>query len=306
MSTKEGPIWVENSSGLLVPSGREGLVREAHKDSFVAIKQMARRVRELYTSKGIFLNPTSSLNELINEVSRISDAWLANKTETLPPDSIFKICHGYRVCSAIDAISDEAGISEHLSKLASGNLDLLARTQSSAKDFLWEIELFTVFKNKGLSPKFEEPDLSIFTNGNRVSVACKKIYSEKRLQSSLSTAVAQVEKSKRHGLVAINLDDLYPENGVIQGSSSDSILDTLTSFNRNFIARHEHRFRKYMETSRIVACLVSSSIVSDSKTGLPRINNHRQDTMWVIPKIGSERQAVANALYSQIIGGARD
>lgn len=306
MSTEERPIWTEHDSGILVPFGRDGQVREGHTDSFAAIKQMAIRVRELYAEKGISLNPVSSLCELMNEVSRISDSWLSNNTKSLPPDAIFKLCHGYRVCSAIDAISNEPAISEHLSKLASGSLNLLARSQSGAKDFLWEVELFGVFKGKNLFPKFEEPDITILADGRRVSVACKKIYSEKRLQASLSTAVAQIQKSKRHGLVAINLDDLYPENAILQGASSDAILDTLSSFNRDFIARHEGRFRKYMEASRIVACLVSSSIVSDSKNGSPRINNHRQDSLWVIPKNGSDRQAIANSLYSKLIRDSSD
>ncbi len=263
---------------------------------------MAIRTRELYSELCISLNPASNLNKLINEVSQISDSWIKGQLEPDPMGAILKVSNAYRVCSAVNAISNEAGILNHLKKLASGDLELLNRNQSFAKDYLFEIEMFVVLKGKGLSPKFEEPDISISLGGSRVSVACKKIYSEKRLQHSLSKAVAQIQKSKRHGLVAINLDDLHPEQTVLCGLDSDGILDFLNSFNSNFISKHERRFREYMESSRIFACLVSSSLVGDSLKGSVKINNHRQDTLWAIPKLGSERQRLSDALYNKING----
>lgn len=300
VKSREGTIWTTLDSGLSVPSGRDLQIRDEHKESFAEIKQMAIRTRELYSNMRISLNPASSLNQLIIEVSQIADSWLKGQSEPDPMGALLKVSNAYRICSAIDAIRNEPGISVHLKKLGSGDLNLLSRNQSSAKDYLFELELYLVLKGKGLSPKFEEPDISISLAGERVSVACKKIYSEKRLQDSLSRAVAQIQKSKRHGLVAINLDDLHPDQSILQAMDSDGILDSLNSFNTEFIRRHEERFRKYMESSRIFACLISSSLIGDSLRGSLRINNHRQDTLWVIPKLGSERQRLSDSLYNKI------
>lgn len=289
-------LWDQLPSGLVVPNGERGRSLEWETQSFVEIKELAEQVERMYESSGIPLNRSSSLYSLIQSAKALSEAWLVGQAERVPEGTLFSVCHAFRISQAILSLNHEPNASGHLAKLASGDLNLLDRKQSSAKDFLWEVEMFHTFKRKGLSPQFEEPDLTILINGARVSVACKKIYSEKRLQSSLSTAVKQIQLTKRPGIVAINLDDLHPANSILGRKDAASINEALSASNLRFIKSHDHHLRRYFESSRISACIVSTSLIGDALKGFPRINNFSEMTCWVIPNIGKERQRIADGL----------
>ncbi|MBK8726606.1 MAG: hypothetical protein IPL96_11345 [Holophagaceae bacterium] len=260
---------------------------------------MAEKVENLYRLSGVSLNNSSSLFKLIKDSKSFSDAWLVNETDLLGITTLFRVCHAYRISIAILGLENEPNISHHLEKLASGNLDLLCRKASAAKNYLWEVEMFTTFKEKNCSPTFAEPDLKIEVSGIQVGVACKKIHSEKHIQNIMSEAVAQIAAIKGPGIVALNIDDLYPPEAILKANDASSISEILNNGNRKFISRHERHLRKYLESSRISACIISSSLVGDALSDSPRINNFSEMTCWSIPNIGKERQRIADGIFSK-------
>jgi len=55
-----------------------------------------------------------------------------------------------RVIEAVAAVSNDLPLPRIPAELLDGNLDLLAREQSKAKDNLWELELFNTLRSNGI------------------------------------------------------------------------------------------------------------------------------------------------------------
>ena len=107
----------------------------------------------------------------------------------------------------------------------------------------------------------------------------------------LSNAVSQIEKNNfQFGIVAINIDDLLPEKTVLNSKTFKESADKLHNFNLQFLNRHERYFLKYFSESRIIAAIISSSIISDIHYESPKFNNLHQWTMWTVPNLNSQHQ----------------
>lgn len=258
---------------------------------------MAIEIDGMFHEAGIVLNPTCSLRQLIEDAKLLGDTWVDGRVDGSESSMRMRGCLALRITQAILSLKREPNVASHLSRLGSGNLNLFKKGESTVKNFFWEIETFAALKRHGLNPLIEEPDLSISLEGARISVACKKIYSEKNLDKVLSKAVAQIAMRKRPGIVAINLDDLHQLDGPISGSTYGSINQALIDFNARFIGRHEYHLRKYLGSSRIMACMISSHHYGDAQAEPGRLDIYSETTCWAIPNLGGERQRLSDAFY---------
>ena len=299
-SSNTGSIWTKSPSGLLLPDGTHSEILEHDLHTYAAVKAMAEEVKELYSLHKISIPPQSSLNQLIDAANQLSDSWILNEAESISMPTLLKAFHIFRISRALISLKSEPNIDLHLKKLTSGDLNLLDRKQSNAKDYLWEIELFSSLKNHGVNPKFTEPDLQVSMHGSLISFACKKIYSEKNFAKTLSIAVAQIERSKNNGIVAINIDELLPSQNLLNGNTHQSTNKILQNFNDRFINKHVFHLRKYLTSGRIISCIVSSSIIADVKDAPTRLNNVSQMTFWTIPTLSLHRQNLISEFYARL------
>jgi hypothetical protein len=77
---------------------------------------------------------------------------------------------------------------KYLTALTSGSLDCLGRKKSSAKDILWELELWSILRWRSFDAVLSEPpDIVVAFEDAKVSIACKKFYSTKHVQNALSS-----------------------------------------------------------------------------------------------------------------------
>lgn len=289
--------WVKRPSGIVTPDGRCKDFLEYSQNSFVEIKQMAIEVDGMFHEAGIVLNPTCSLRQLIEDAKLLADTSVDGSVDSSERSVHMRGCLALRITQAILSLKDEPNITSHLSRLGSGSLNLFKKGESTVKNFFWEIETFASLKRHGLNPLFEEPDLSVSIDGVQIGVACKKIYSEKNVGKVLSNAAAQIATRKRPGIVAINLDDLHQLDEPITGSTYGSINQALSDFNVRFIGKHERHLRKYLGSSRITACMISSHHYGDATAEQARLNNYSETTCWAIPNLGGERQRLSDAFY---------
>jgi len=299
-SSTAGPIWTESASGLLLPDGAHSEILEHDVHTYAAVKAMAEEVKQLYSLHKISIPAQSNLNQLIEAAHQLSDSWILDKVDSISMPTLLRAFHIFRIAKAVLSLNAEPNIDLHLRKLISGDLSLLDRKQSAAKNFLWEIELFSTLKAHGVHPKFTEPDLQISIHGSPISFACKKIYSEKNFAKTLSTAVAQIEKCKNNGVVAINIDELLPSQNFLNGNTHQSTNKILQEFNTRFINKHDFYLRKYLSSGRIISCIVSSSIIADVRDAPTRLNNVSQMTFWTIPALSPFRQSLVNEFYARL------
>jgi hypothetical protein len=185
-----------------------------------------------------------------------------------------------------------------LAALLSGTLDLLDRKRSRAKDVLWELELWATLRRRSFDAILEEPpDIVVKFAQSKIGIACKKVYSEKHVQNVLSEAVAQIESNFDFGIVAVNLDDLVPANGILKASTQETMAQRLRDLNAWFLTAHERHFRKYLAAGRVISALVSTGVLADVSRARTRFNNARQFTVWTIPGLPFEKDRQLKKFY---------
>jgi hypothetical protein len=283
--------------------------------SYKEIKGMAVEVKELYELKRIPLHPACSLSTLIDAAVVLSNNWdnkVPYSSDSGDITDLIQTSNAYRIAQAILSIKSESNITRHLKVLATGNLNSIASGFSEAKNFLWEVEVFHMLKNSGLNPIFvEPPDIMVSINGTTLGIACKKIYSEENFNKPLSIAAKQIKNSKCQGMVALNIDEIVQslpifstgnEMSITTWDTQASVTNQLTMENVNFYNRHGKRMLSYLESTRVQAYWVHSSVIIDVQNNTPRLTNVSQGSLWNIPSIPEEHKVLLKGLYSAMQG----
>ena len=76
----------------------------------------------------------------------------------------------------------------------------------------------------------------------------------------------------------------------------------ISDFNTRFLNSHERHFRKYLASGRLLAALVSTSMLADVYNENPRLNNSRQFTIWTIPGLTDDKEKQLKRFYNQLMG----
>ena len=176
------------------------------------------------------------------------------------------------------------------------------RDVSHAKSILWELEAFTKIKNVIPKTYLEEPDIVVNFDKLSIAVPCKKIFSEKGVPKVLSRAVSQIENEHEFGIVAMNIDDLIPGGVLLKARTFQEAGDMLHEQNMDFLQRQERHFLKYLSTSRIVAVIASTSMVTDIVDETPKFNNFSQWAIWTIPGLKPAHKKAITSFSKKVIG----
>ena len=215
---------------------------------------------------------------------------------------LFRAVNLDRIADVVLPLQTVTDRAKYLRLLTSSSLDSLDRQTSKAKNLLWELELWSMLRSHDLDAALREPpDIVVSFEGFEMGLACKKFYSEKHVQNVLSEAVAQIESAFEFGIVAVNLDDLFPANQILRTATHQAMGRYIADFNANFIRSHDRHFRKYLETGRVVSALVSTSVLADVQHGRPRFNYARQSTVWMIPGLEAEKKKQLKSFYHKLL-----
>lgn len=254
------------------------------KQNHHQIHQQVDYIKKIFNEADVKINESSFLFLLLKDVKE-------NFSEYNNPLTLFNALHVDRIATSLPCLENTTNKKKYLLDLLKGTLDFMEHKSSHAKSILWELDILTYIKPAFENAYLDEPDIVIpFLDGD-IGISCKKITSEKNLQSVLSKAVSQVEKNAfEFGIVAINIDDLLPERKILQKKTHTEVMDFLHMVNMNFLNRNEHRFLKYFKKSRIIAVLVSTSIIADIENAKPQFNNTFQWTIWTIPDLNKRHK----------------
>jgi hypothetical protein len=296
-------IWQTRESGLVIPQGTVSDLSVSSSQTYLAIKENAIAVEELYAASKVPLPPTSDLANLIADAKALSDAWLTGHADKLSMTVLFRVGLLDRITAAVLPLRDVLDRSTFLSALTSGSLDLLDRKRSRAKDILWELEFWSMLKRRSFNASLEEPpDIVVNFEDLRIGVACKKLYSDRHVQNVLSQAVAQVEPTFDFGIVAISIDDLLPPNQILRTPSQGSMRRYIGDLNARFVQAHERHFRRYLGSGRLISAFVSTSVLADVYRERTRFNNAQQSTVWTIPGLSIEKAQALRMFYDRFMG----
>ena len=276
-------LWVKSpASNLLVPApaGARSAVASSTALSYLEGKEQAEAVARMYREFGVQLNPNCDLASHIAAAVQVSDHWLSGKGRRIQAELLFRGIQMDRIATSVLAAKGARKIVDHLRHLASGSVDILERRRSKAKNTLWELELHALLHTRSVVADLDEPDIVAQMNNLRIGIACKKIYSHKNVEKALSVGVEQIERVSEYGLLAINIDDLWPPNQMRVVTSEQYLAHTLSQENLEFLARHERYFRKYLSSGRVMGAMVASGGIAYVK---PSYLSARQFTTWSMP-----------------------
>lgn len=295
-------IWGRLASGVLVPQGHVSERSRSASDTYLALKQKALDLEALYADAGVRIPAGGELARLIESTKQLSDAWLQGRADKLPDQILWDSAHLTRVADAALPLRGTPQEWAYLQKLTNGSLSLLKREASEAKNFLWELELLHVLRAHGVQARLQEPpDIVATFDAIEIGIACKKLYSTNNVEKVLSNGVGQIEGAYQFGIVAINLDDLAPEDSLYVANTERQMADQVNEINRSFLRENDRHFRKYLASGRLLSALVSTSVLADLRRESVRLNNTRQSTVWMIPGLTVEKAAVFDKFYGTIM-----
>jgi hypothetical protein len=293
---------VPTPSGIVIPVGRISESSERSKTNFIQVKGKAEEIEQLFANAAVTMSPGCGLANLIDNAKTLGERWLAKDMEHANMIHVFYALHLQRVADAVLPLVDINDKERYLRKLLAGEVDFFKREISKAKDILWELELWSSLQERGASAILQDPPDIVLSFGSKtLGIACKKIYSEKNVEKVLSEAVGQVEDSYDVGVVAINIDDLTPENTVLKVRTESEMASLLQKQCDEFLQRHERHFRKYLANGRLVAALVSVHVIADVEEWDVAFNNARQSTVWTIPGLPAPKESLVHQFHALLV-----
>jgi hypothetical protein len=242
-------LWVKSGvSDLLIPAtlGAKSAVASSTELSFLEGKRRANSVADIYRELGVPIRPNCDLAKHIAAAVKVSDQWMSARVLAIQVGLLVRGIQMDTIASSVLAAKTSPNIAMHLRHLASGSLGVFMRNPSKAKNTLWELKLHAMLRGKSITADLEEPDIVANVDGMTIGIACKKIYSHSNVEKTLSIGVAQIERLSDYGVLAINIDDLWPPNQLRVATSVEYLGQTLSQENLQFLIRHDRHFRKYL------------------------------------------------------------
>ena len=293
-SSEHSPIFEIQSDGTPNQIGATSAFTSLDSSAYAGIKAQAQSLVELFRTYGLDPSRSPTLKGRIDMTFAMSDSWDRRCKDEVTFKHLLAAAQVERIAAAALSAGGSASAATVLRSLLNGSLDLLGREQSKAKDTLWELELLRILTGHKIDARLEEPDLIVRFPGEPVGFACKKLYSENNVEKVLSNAVAQIEREGEFGIIALNLDDLVPENSILKAPTLSVMMSMLEERVMAFLLNHERHFRKYLTPGRAISVLVSCGAIADVETAANRFMNARQTTVWQIPGIAEAKAIQMN------------
>ncbi len=259
-------------------------------------------IENLYSRANLRIHRNHQLFSLLCDAKEVASVWARGSFSETDVNQFFSTLHIERIYNAVRLLDQESNKYRYLKDLLNGSLNFFDRNKSHAKSILWELEVFTKIRKVITSTALEEPDVVVDMNQISIALPCKKIFSESGVPKVLSNAVSQIEERHEFGIVAMNIDDLIPEKVLLKSRTFQEAGDRLHARNMEFLGRHERHFLKYLSSSRIVAVLASTTLVTDILDDTPKFNNFSQWAIWTIPGLNAKHKLAIDEFRQKVIG----
>jgi hypothetical protein len=273
----------------------EGTLRQSEPDQAWTYEEIAAKcheIRGLLQSLKVRLHRDSALGVILREAEALAQEWKMGKRGG-SLRRLINAAHANRIAGGLLAAQEDNGALECFKRMAGNDMNLSRRSPSQGKDALWELELGSFMKRRGVKvDHVDPPDLVVDLGFGAYPLACKKVYSEKGVEARLRDGAKQLKAYDSPGLVAINIDDLVPEDSLLQSATQATASDFLAKWNEEFIERHRFHMQRYVNDGRCDGVIVSTTVLADIVGSRTRFNTYTQATLWTlnnIEPVASER-----------------
>lgn len=277
------------------------VVRSTYSD----IAERSRQLRETLAARKVRFHRDSALGQLLRDAETLAKEWDAGNR-----DQNFRLLvnasHANRISEAILAVRDDPDAQQCLARIAGNDVNLSGRAPSQGKDHLWELELFHALRLHGFEGKLvDPPDIVVDLAGSPFPIACKKVYSEKGVEAQMRKGVKQLAGRGAGGLVALNIDDLVPDDTILRSYDPRQAFDFLNNINLSFIERHRMTLQRFVSDGRCDGIYVSTSVLADLENSRPRFNLVAECLLWTLDSVGPEAQARLAELRKKLPSAVR-
>jgi hypothetical protein len=292
-------IWTKTGdAGILIPTGSTASGSTSATITYLQVKEKALELAQMYEKYDVPLPPTCDLAKHIADAVRISDLWMMAREGEIVAGARYHGAQLDRIANAFASVKNADSRTTYMRALTRNSLDMFDRAPSHAKDILWEMELCALLKAKSFVAELKEPDIVVTMGNHCIGIACKKVYSEGNVETTLSNGVAQIERRYELGILAINLDDLLPPNQIRVASSDKALSKSLSADNFAFLGRHGRHFKKYLGSNRILGVIAATggfAVLNDV------VHTTRQFTIWVFPNLDEARTRLLHELQTGLM-----
>lgn len=260
------------------------------KTTYLEICERSLQLREVLAGRNVRFHRDSALGKLLRDAETLAREWEeGNREQNFR--RLVNAVHANRIAEAILAVRDDPNAQQCLARIAGNDVNLSGRTPSQGKDHLWELDLLHTLRRHGLTGKLiDPPDIMVDLAASPLPIACKKIYSEKGIEAQMRKGVKQLVGQGCGGLVALNIDDLVPDDTLLRSSDRHEASNFLNKFNHDFVERHRLTLQRFVEDGRCDGIFLSTSVLADLENSKPRFNLVTENMLWTLDSLDPQTQ----------------
>lgn len=264
------------------------LDRSDRVQTYAQIYETVQRVQALIESRGYKCRPNSALGSLFQKSRLLSEQWDA-QSDAQDILTLMQADDAVRIAEAVEQVLNESQAAEAIQRITKSDMHLTIRQPSQGKDALWELDLLSYLKRKGVAVRMQEPpDLAVILPGllGEYGIACKKVYFENSVEKQLKKGCQQLRDMGGPGIVAFNLDDTTPERAILVQPTRQAANDYLHRLNVAFTRRHQRHFQEAVMRGKCDGILLATAAQADIADMSPRFNRFTQFTLWTVREAG--------------------
>jgi hypothetical protein len=160
----------------------------------------------------------------------------------------------------LPASLDEATFSL-LNKLVRGTEHPDDEIGTAAREAQYELYLGTVLRRANIPAKHGAPDLAASWQNEQFFIEAKRPSSTARFDDRLRSAVHQIRKLPRPGIIAMSLDQvLRPPNGLIAVESFDDLAPAVASLVEDFVFDNAQIWQRRLTGEPVAAVLLTARL----------------------------------------------
>jgi hypothetical protein len=246
--------------------------------SLAELALLGQSVRALFAELQIDIRPLSTLSVLLSRLDQVAEQWQRGEGQDVA--TMIDVTTALRVIEAILAAKEEPLARDCYLRIASKDVNLFSPAQSQGKDALWELQLLSILRLRGMTVSLGEPDLNVAIADLTIPIACKRIYSPKNLESQLRSAGSQLKRHGIGGIAALNIDAQLPVGHLIVTATTLDASRVLQREAQKFLIAHQSVIRRMIKAGKFDAVLVSVSCPMDNLKVRPRFNVGTESFLW--------------------------
>lgn len=224
---------------------------------------MANRIADMFSAQGEPIKPQSELNELIVGAHALSAiAELPAEQFNISPLNYYHALSFARLARSVLNLDYRPSYRQYFRDMSNGTINLWNAAPSKAKDTEWELLLWSQLNNTFPgAARLAEPDIVLQLAHRRIGIACKRVYSFRRVIDQIRSGARQLKANNLSGIVALAFD---PYEGNQDGycllkapTMEDAGGATFNYFGQIWKRAGAEVIRKYLIPNKVIGLIIA-------------------------------------------------